>query len=699
MIVQVGNGYLELNDSITVEKKVKLLDDVSATEGDFSYSFSIPKTKNNVDLINIYTVSDVAKVWNNKIPANLLDDSGVMIYSGFIRIEEDTPDEFNYTASFFSGNTNWIEELNFSLLDLDWSSFDVEASAIFDFSKSSGVVFPLTDNGLLYFRMHNHFMREDFQGYIYVKDVIHTLLANRGIKLTGAILKDPNYNKLITSAGTNKYLSVEIDNRTAYVGKSTNQTVTGSYATATFTNVSDPFSNSSLGNWSTVNSRYTWDLEPRDYEITLNLNYASGDGFYYTGVRIRKNGVTALYEKTYKTRLIRDTFTVRQLDDTPSAGDYYEVQVIRASFSGNRTLLSGSSITIKPTAFYKTFANTIIPDMTGSDFICNIFRMLNCVVTYNNLNKTIRAEFFDKVLSSDPLDVSEHIRIKNNNFEDFVSDYARTNLLLWQDQSNDPVEQYNEDNILPYGSGVIEIDNDFLEDENTLLEMDFVAAFQRQYPELGMELPMAEFVTASVVSTRDITSVSLDSSSGLDLAVFNYSGSDISGSLVRIFDSSIAAYNGDYYALGSGSSFNGYVEYQGNATATMQVLRVEQRSSDPVLLLNNPGQDIRNISGLEEYFIINLVPRTEIMVANFLNTENYIGSLGFDYLKNVYFNKTEKLLNNGVRSLGSAYLPSKIYKDIDFLRPLRIDGVDFYADKLTGYLSSDQEADIQLIKI
>lgn len=698
MIVQVGDGYLELNESIQVEKKVKLFDDVSATEGDFSYEFSIPKSQNNIELIRVFTQSQQDKIWNRKIPANILDDSGVVIYSGFIRIEDDSNDEFSYQASFFSGNTNWIELLGFNLLDLNWGKFDVEYADILDFDKTSGLVFPLTDRGVLYERANEHFMLDDFQGYMYAKSIVNVILANNAIKLTGGILKDPIYNKLITSAGTNKFLSTEIENRTAYIGKSSNQTITTSYTTATFTNVSEPFSNSPMGNWSVANSRYVFDLDVRDYEITVKLNYAVGAPYYSTGVRIVKNGVTTLYAKAYKTRVINATYTVNELNDTPSAGDYYEIQLAVQTFSTNRTLLAGSSVTIKPTKFYKVFAGTVIPDMNANDFLSNIFRMLNCIVTYNNITQTLTADILDTALNRQPTDISEYVSGIQNNYSDFVNDYAQSNLLIWGNQSNELVDQYNEDNLLPYGSGELTIDNDFLEAQSNFLEMDFVAPFQRSYPNLGIELPLTDFIEVSVIETRNITSVTVDSSSGADLAVFDYSGSGLGNVLVRIIDSTISDYNADYWAISSGSTFNGYVDYQGDATATMQVLLVTLKSSDPVFLLNNPSQNIGSVSGFAEFFVENLVPRTNIAVANFLNTTNYKTSLGFDYLKNLYFRNTEKLLNSGIMCLCNVNLPYKVYRDIDFLRPLRIDGVDFYPNKLTGYISSSEQAQIELIK-
>lgn len=694
MILKIPNGFLELTDEIEVERKVKLFEDFSTVDGDFSYSFTIPRTLQNEEKLKVYSSNNVLKPWAKKVPAELLDDDGLLIHVGFIRIENRLIHE--YSVSFFSGNTNWIEELNFNLLDIDWSEYDPSGS--YFFTETEGVVTPLTDRGMLQNRKTAMFSADDFQGYIYVKTAFQRILREVGMKITGDILKDPIYNKLITSAGTNKALQEEIDKREVFVGKSVNQTITDTYTNVVLPNVSDPYYNSDLGNWDTVTNRYTFDIAAKFITVEYKLIFTPSIVNYFD-VRVLMNGTDTVFSKVYsKTKIIQD-----KIEYLPGVniGDYFEIQVRKSSsFFTDRTMVANSWVKIYPTKFYKIFTQSIIPDMTATDFISNVFRMLNLMVVYNPTSKTITTKKFDSVLSDEPVDVSEYVTIQEDNFEEFISDYFKNNWLVWKDQSNDFVDQYNQSNILPYGAGSIPIDNDFLDSEGTILEMDFAAPWQQLYGFLGLELPLTDFGSTTVIETRDLTSVTQDSSGGDSVAVFHYSGSAIGRSVViRISESSIEEYNGEYYAVSlSVAQFFAYTPYLGNATGKIEILEFVPSSSDPVFLLNNPGLEIGDISGVDVFYVGNLASRTTIAVANFLPTENFRGSLSFSDLIPIYFSGTSKLLNNGVKCFANGNIPNKVHRDIDFLRPIRVNESVYYLDRESGYKGSKFNVTLELIK-
>lgn len=691
MMVKLSNGYLELNDTIEVERKAKLFEDVSTVEGDFSYSFSIPKTQENTEKIKIYSVNNQLRPWARKIPAEVQNDSGFTMHSGFLRIEADNARE--YSASFFSGNSNWLDELNFNLLDLNWSNFDASLSDITStWSNTSGVVFPLTDRGILSTRKTPLFSYDDFQGYIYAKDIVNRCLALSGMKITGDILKDAIYNKLITSSGNNKLFKREVDNRTVYAAKSGTQLFSTSYLTVTLTNVSTPFSNSPNNNWDTATSRYTFDEDVINYKVEVNFTF---DVASYFDLRVLLNGTDTVLEKSYnRVKKIVETFDSATYFSNANSGDYIEVQVrVSSALFTDRTMVAGSTVKIYPVQFYTVFASTIIPDMTGSDFLANIFRMLNMIVSYNATNKTLTGNKFDKILNSEPIDLSEFVTVIENNYEEFVNDYAKNNLLIWQEGENDFVQDFNENNLRPYASGLIEIDNEFLEDESELVEMDFAAAWQQAYAVLGLDLPLTDFISVSVKETRNITAVT---NSGNN-AVFDYSGATFNG-LARVVDSTIEEYNGDYRVISSGSTFNGRGAYLGNATGTLEILSVQLNNADPVFLLNNPNQSLPQVSGVDEIFVNNLSPTTDIAIANFLRTPNFIGSLSFEDLKPIYFDTTEKVLNDGVKCFASGNIPESIYMALDFMRMVKVNDTVYYVNRMTGYKGSKFSVTLELIK-
>lgn len=682
MILKVSNGYLEFDESIEVEKKVKLFERMSSTEGDFSYSFSVPRTKNNDTLLQIYNTNNADRRWVRKIPAFILNDSGVTIHAGFLRVEAVNKRE--YVVSFFGGNSNWISELEVSLLEYSWSFYDNQT------------VTPLTDNGLLSDRRHPFFVTEEFPTFIKVTDVFNNILAMNGIKIAGELLADPIFNKLIVSAGYNKLAQQEIDNRKAQIGITATQIITYTSATVQFNNVTSPYYNSPNGNWNTSIYRYSLDTNVKSLVFNINLIFDSSGQFF---LMILKNGTNAVYQKIYSS-VDRITETIDGI--AGSTGDYYEVQAaVLSSYFPYRALIEGTSVTVYPERFNTINASSVIPDMTGANFLSNIFRMLNMVASYNANTKVINTKKLDNIIRSEPVDLSEYLTIVEDNFEEFISDYGKNNLLVWDEQSEDFVEQYNKNNVYPYGSGVITIDNEFLEAETDIVEMDFVAPGQANYGFIGMALPLTNFLTVTVDDTLNLTSVSADISLGYEVPKFNFSGGAISYSgLYRIKESTVPEYNGTYFGITATTFFTAIAPYFGNATGKIELLKVSYNlNSDPILLLLNENQVIYNVSSVPEYYRNNLVPLTTLDTANFLSTANYQASLGFSDLKPFYFSNTERVLNKVVKSRAEGNIPEHIYNNIDFLGTIRINDGVYYPQVISGYKGSKFPVIFELIKV
>ena len=41
MMIKVGNEYLDFDDDITLERQIKLFENIATSNGDFSYAFDI----------------------------------------------------------------------------------------------------------------------------------------------------------------------------------------------------------------------------------------------------------------------------------------------------------------------------------------------------------------------------------------------------------------------------------------------------------------------------------------------------------------------------------------------------------------------------------------------------------------------------------------------------------------------------------
>ena len=71
MMIKVSNEFLDFNEVIEVEKQIKLFEDISTTDGDFSYSFDIPKTLNNTRILQNPFHDNINKPVYQQIPAQL----------------------------------------------------------------------------------------------------------------------------------------------------------------------------------------------------------------------------------------------------------------------------------------------------------------------------------------------------------------------------------------------------------------------------------------------------------------------------------------------------------------------------------------------------------------------------------------------------------------------------------------------------
>lgn len=712
MTIRVNEEYLDFDDSIQVERQVKLFEDVSQINGDFSYSFDIPKTQRNISIIRTFSPDNSAKPWTSKIPATL-ESYGQIIYSGYIRVERET--SRIYSCSFFSGNNNWFDLLNIPIRDsFTWKQYDTKLTTnnVRDSWTSTyrgAIHFPILDRGALSTRGSASWWLGDMQPFILVSKVFETITAQTGVKITGDLVKDPRFNALITSNNGRSGIEQRIEDRSIKMGKTTTQTASGTtFSKITLNNSSSPFYNSPNLNWSTTENRYIADADYREWTVTINLNMDRQSWYY---VRILKNGTALETKKFSKTSLIQWTYNSTTL---LSAGDYIEVQFAMLSgiFSSG-VILTSSYIEIYPVKFYTVYADQLLPNLTASEFMSNIFRLFNCLVTYNPNTSEIKTRFFENILKQTPIDVSNYVQIDEDNYEDFVSDYSKRNFLIWQDQDNDDTTEYNAKNVIPFGGGLIEIDNDFLEDESTMIGLDFTAAFQQPYSYIGASMPNLKYVSVTELSSTEDNFSSV-SDNGDGKARFNGIADVSADSLVRIKDSTVEEYNGDY-RVESFNAVSNYVILQdvyfsSNATGTLVSLDWEEVNNEEQVLLLKSDQNLNfiNFSGIDGAWFQYGTPLVngnigEVTFGYLFATKNLRGSLVFQDNIESDWGLTSRMLNSGVKSFGSAYLPAKVYNDIDLLSPLRYKSGNvnalFYPNRITGYEDSKTECTIELIKL
>ena len=720
MIIKVGGEYLDFNGDIETEKQANLFEDISEVNGDFSYSFEVPDTPHNRAKLGVVSINTTAN-FAQKVDCVLLSDSGEDLHYGYIRVESISGG--NISCSFFGGNNNWfvltdqpLRDYNFMRLDKDFTYANVIASH----SESSGIIWPLVDRGTLNLRDTATVYDNDWQPFIYVKDVIRTVLNQEGIKLAGDILKDPVYNSMITTNNGLSGVQAQLDTVTIYAAKTSDQTISTISDVSFQDTTTDPYFEGSDNNWTTPEYTVTKDIISIDIDINLKLYSGS---FAFGVLYITVDGVSQF------SRLISLDGN-KSYNRTIKLTDIYSGSVVKlraVAFGTSYDIKQGSTIKFKPVKLRKVYGSQLVPELNASEYIASIFSRFNCFVSYDSKNRTINTKFLDNIVNETPIDLSEYLESIEQDNTLIVDEYARSSRLIYSEAGDDNTEQYNSINTIPYGGGTLIIDNDFIEEETDFLELEEIAPYQIPVSWLGFSLPFIEYSEYEAEDSYAFTDVN-SSSNFAEFEVSTSTGIE-TGDLIRVTTSTDESYIGIFRVTStstSGIPAKLYLvtdaPYSASATGELEVVTIADNvNEDQVMLLNLPNKSLTTFTDTTS-----LVWRrtsdntlTSVALAYFWLPQvnkpiNTIGkALYFDQVNDPqayqiglidgYFRSAERILNNPVVMTAVMYLPNSVFRSIDFLSPVKISTKEFTANflvnRITGYKGQEYPCEVELIKI
>lgn len=726
MLIKTQGEYLDLlpGEAIEMESQVKLFEEISAADGDFTYSFRLPPTAHNKRLLSLTDINLTGKNIYSEIESDLQDSSGITLRSGLLKVEK-----FNtlIECSFFSGNTNWFNLIEGSIKDLDLSEYDVDnslANVEASWTNTNGIVWPLIDKGKLSDRLtvslvyderldEDLYLNNDFQPFLFVKNIFTKIFTSAGLKITGALLQDWLYQRLITTnnAGNQKE---SLEARSSYVGKTSAQTISsGSFTKVTWVDDSDPYYDGDNDNFSNANDRWTADVACV-VRVTSNLQFSNSQRF---AVAVYKNGAAYSTNDFYPQTGGNFILSAVELE----AGDYLEV--FAKPFTSNSNVNVGSYFRVTVIRIKKIFAVDVAPDVSKIDFIKNIFKIFNVVPTYNYYTKTVNLQLFKNIKNNTPQDLSAYLQDIEFDYFEFINNYGKKNVFKYLESSVDEIEDYNASSENEYGAGQIDLDNSYLTKEVTVADLDFTAPYQYQNDAFQASLIKMNYLGESESAEHSITSVT-DSSGA---ARFNYSAAPFSidaGDIIRIKSTSTGAYVGTGVVfVDSGTYFElSGVPFNDTCTGTfVKINYTENGNADPVLAVFVSQLAVSGFSSHPYAFInINGTQESNMAFAYFfkhyqggLTIDNYRQGLSFgqivgegyyqDTLLETYYRDFETLLIDPVKAIGTFYLPASVFAALDFTRPVRLkhgkaNGL-FYLNKVSGYKAKHLPCIIELIKL
>lgn len=722
MMIKVAGEFLDFNEEIEIERQIKLFEDIDSTNGDFSYTFELPKTLNNTRLLSNPFPDNKSKLVYTAIPAMILGDSGAELYKGYIRVDRIT---HVFECSFFAGNNNWFAQLTGLLSELDLSRYDTdnnEVTIINSWTYDEGLVFPLIDNGGLLTRSTPQLKIEDFVPGFYVKTIFKQIFSEAGIKIQGELLEDWRYQHLICVANSKD--QGLIDAGTSYVEKNQDQVLPNdALVKVTWDNDSTlPFFDGSLNAFDLPSDRYVAPYKSTSL-IELTLVGGTTGILGITLIFVRVNGTDVFFKPfgfTGTERACSLSYTIPL-----ETGDVVEIYQIQSNGDGDAGVINRGTIKITPVFVYSTTAAAAIPNWTKQHFVSNIFRLFNVLPSYEPSTATLTVNLFDKIKDKTPVDLSEYISETEVDYTDFISDYAQRSMLGYQEVDFEELQTYNKGKFIKYGQGVIEVNNDFLESDDEILSSDFANPVAYTNAVFDMSIEKTNLIELQEGDAYEYGDVAND---GMGNAAFNV-GDTIGvlvGDLMRIENSTNVLYNGDWVVKSVDSVhiiFDG-LPFDTAASGDITKLNYAYSSNEDVFLfLFQPSYPRTNFSNASIVFDSGgfyPIELGDVGLAWFdmINTgkqvnHDFIYSLSFGGIDTTlryqvtmiesYFRLFSKMLNDPVKLTSVAHLPYAVFTSLDFLSPVIIRTMEttnmYYLNRITGYKESFKPCTLELIKI
>lgn len=732
-MIRVNNKYLDIDAStnIVIDKQAKLFDELDATQKDFSYTFELPYTTNNYQILSFPGPDTASKTIYNDIPCEIIGSDGIPIYTGKLRIEK--MNARTITASFFSGNYNWLSLISGDLTDLDFSEYDsdITTSNIINFSaRTDGMIFPLVDLGALATRGDAYFRIEDFTGAFFVKTIFRKVLNRSGIKFKGDLVNDWIYNNAIILKNSKQQEKLEATS--CYIEKTstTTRAVENTDYKIVFDNDSTyPFFDGDDNAFDLANSRYVAPFKMM-VEVECILQGSFQDANYSNRIRFYINGVYTFVDVGLTVGGLYNTAIPGDQVDIPikrvitlNAGDILEIYSHWQESTGSTTAMSitGGTLRITPLFIYKVYGNSVIPRWSKKDFVLSILNLFNVISDYDPVSKTVTFDFFEKLKTRTAIDISPYVDPSTIeiDFAEFISGFGKENHLSYNEGDDEDIRQYNINEFVKYGSGVIEVDNDFIEEKANIIQSVFTTPISYINQAFGASLERVNFVEVEKVDTTNFTAAA-DSSGEVRFTIDDDYFLD--GDLVRVEESTHKEYNGDWVVRSVTTGFVDIENLPFAITATGKISKLRHRYTDNdnvFLLINIPNASVPDFStepsfDMEEnsYTLFSYAYFNLLDLGQAVNT-SFKQGLSFGTVDNMlsyqktlidtYWRSVSTILNDPVKVKAKFYFPNSVFRSLNPLTPVYLKTHQttnlYYINRIRGYIKSNLPCEVELIKL
>jgi len=719
---RIGTEYLDQFDkkeSFAISKAISKIGEINLRHGDRSTGFKVPLTAKNTRLLNYSTI--LSSSTNNQTFTKIFGqvvENDVVVGDGYFQVIKYNPYKKEVDLRFYGGNTDWFSNLkdrkinqnetgenayNVSDFDLYITPENIEANI------NNGIVdadnpykFFLIDNNKDSTRNNTNEVTieteiDDYQIGFSQGAIFDKIFESQNIKLEGNLFEDPfYYNTLISSSynvlnkaeiqasGVFRYTFSHVQGE-PYPTQTIPYDQTGTKGTLEFNGGNpDPEFNG-------VEFTFLGDADNVLFDYNLNVKIAPSftDPFNIKYDVYLNGGIIA----TDQLATITGSGAFRNAKCSYPFASVNDGDVIRFEFNTDAPPLAslviayGSTFDVYFENYTKrSYAKDLIPELTQSEFVKDVLVQFGCVTQYNQKKKVLTCNTFNVIEDNkrNAKDYSDKIDLSSDPIVDvtkLVSNYARNSYFVYEyaDDSDNLNELYKALSNYNYGTGVLKINNAFLDDEK-----DF-------YTSPYSPTQMVETFPSSDPENLANPSYQLGNMFLPFVPIYSINSVDTSGN-VSYDDNDLNPRK--YYFLGN---INIASAYKGNVTS----LNIASTTNVTVLPLVYFDKSKYSFIDSE------INERLEVLSYGILSDLNS-STGGQNDLEKVtlidkYYSFQKKILDKPIYLEIHLRLTPLDIQNIDFFTPIWLNfGLDsghYYIDEISQYQGSNKSTKVKLVKI
>jgi hypothetical protein len=684
-------------------------------KGDVTATLKIPNNSRNRKALGYYGPQQIDSPAFSRAPFNMVKD-GNTISRGYVVIKDADRDFIN--IFYVSGNTNWFQNFQFNLKEVDYPDKYTVLMSDIDGRKAAteGIIFPLVDwwagaskNSIEYLRYgfgnpEEFPLLTELHPCIYLSTLVDQVGRYGGVTIGGDLIEDALFKKIIlTNDGPHYFVPDKTIDR-SYT-KFQNGPF-GSAALGLYTYTLDPqpirFNTVVEGVGSLDTTNYTWQAPfTGTYEVILDVwvNNADTYAITYDVDGVQQTAVTLSVTNNFKVpakflnmrKGQKLSFTVNntaaanyRMDNLPEKTNV----TVRLAKKVSGLGLMGGLVS----APYIPFA-ALAPDMLAIDLIKYLANYFSCVVSYDEYSNSIKINKIASFKKEDAYNWSEYYVGHREKWETKV---ASNNYIQTEEGTELEIESYNAQSLVRYGGGNIQTPFDALESRE-IYTIPFSGSWDRvSRTPAKIFLPFIRFYELDFQESVAYSGVSSASGRALFTSSFNEA---IDASDVFFVESTSGIYQG-YAALYSSSVTSNpvlMVDYVSGDTGTLYRYKLSPVFGPPRMMICQAGQPVSTVGGvsIETIGVSNVVVSTLTTSSalawfdkpvNSLPIDSYNEALSVDPINpesigisERFYGPIKKALSN---PLIEAYftLPLSVFQRFEFDRYIYLETPD-----LTGY--------------